>query len=258
MFAGSPAYSQVVLFDSGGFEPGVGYVVGNLNGQNGWSVVNPPGQFSVQNTLVQSGTQAVIAHDGQTNWIFPTINYTPLPTELIRLQAGLARTLGPANNSFAYDIDVYNTLSMRTTRFGLTFSGSAIVPFVTSRYLSGSFNPAGPVTNVIVGGPFQASTFVSFDARLNYVTKSYRLLINNVDIGSDIPFADLTAADLAHADWHVESTLGGADDGYLDNYVVSTMAVPEPTSLTLLGLFGVAFGLGRKSLGRQAASKRAC
>lgn len=246
IFLACPAYGQVVLFNSFGFEPGAGYVLGDLNGQNTWTVDTPPGAYSVQGGTVLDGTQAAQALGGATNWAFPPINYTPAPGELIRIEASIARTVTGAPVSFGYSIDVYNSLVARTTRFGLVNNAGVIQPYVTSRLLAGVFDPTGALANVLVGGPVAPGTFVNFEARLNYVAKNLRLYVNGVDVGANIPFADqtLTAADIADADFQVSSAAGATDVGFLDNYAVST--VPEPTSMALMGLAGLAFGVRRK------------
>lgn len=245
----STASAQTFLFNSNGFEAGAGYVLGNLDGQNTWTVDTPPGTYTVQNTLVAGGAQAVQAVGGATNWIFPPINFTPAPAQGIRIQADIARTVFNTTTSFSYGIDVYNSLTARTLRFGLVNNGGVIQPFVTTRFTAGNFDPSGAVTNVLVGGAVNPSTYVNFDAILNYSTKSFRLLINGVDVGSNIPFVDQTATDLADADFQVSSAAGSSDLGFMDNYAVSLVAVPEPMTWMMIvgGICGSGFYLWRRS-----------
>ena len=227
--------AQTTLFNSNGFEAGSGYVLGDLNGQNGWIVDTPPGTFAVQNSVVAGGTQAVQVTQGSpatTNWIFPLLGFTPGPTDGVRIQVDLARTIG-TTASFGYDIDVYNAAVSRTLRFGLLNNAGVIQPFVTSRFLSGNFDPTGAVTNVIVGGAVPANTFVNFDAVLNYSTQSFRLKLNGVDVGFNMPFADLTATDISDADFQISTTANANDIGFMDNYIVSVVAIPEPVSMAL-------------------------
>jgi hypothetical protein len=128
-------------------------------------------------------------------------------------------------------------------RFGLLNNAGVIQPFVTSRFLSGNFDPTGAVTNVIVGGAVPANTFVNFDAVLNYSTQSFRLKLNGVDVGFNMPFADLTATDISDADFQISTTANANDIGFMDNYIVSVVAIPEPMSMALVGCGVAASGL---------------
>jgi len=239
VIGGAISANAVVLFDSGGFET---YTNGALSGQNGW-VLDGTANYQVQSTLAL-GTKAVaVAGGAGTSWIYPDVTYTPSSGELVKINASIARTAG---TSFGYSIDVYNTLTARTTRFGLTMSAGAIRPYVTSRFNGTTlqFDAASAVTNVLVGPAVSASTFVDFEAVLNYSTKKLDLKVNGTSVtgGSTIPFADLTASNISDADFQVSTATGATDTGYLDNYRVEV--VPEPASMTALAL-GVA-ALARK------------
>lgn len=249
------AQSQV-LFDSNGFEA-PSYSLGNLTGQNGF-VQDGTAAYTVQNTVAASGSQAVQVGGGAgTDWAYVT-QATPWSStatpgvDTLEIQASIARNLSPTA-SFGYAIDVYNGLTARTFRFGLVANAGVIQPFVTSRFngTTGLFDATSAVTNVIVGGPVTADTFVNFKAYLNYTTKRVDLFINGSSVtnGLTIPFADLTASDFSDADLQVSTATGATDRGFFDN--VKVTAVPEPASMAALGL-GI-FGLvSRKRRSRSA------
>ncbi len=238
------------LFDAGGFE---GYTLGDVTGQSGWLLDTASAtQFTVSSLLPATGTKALRADGGATNWAFPDLSYTPASTEAVRIQADIARNLG-TTSSFGYSIDVYNAnpTFARTFRFGLVNNAGVIQPFVTSRFNTTTqlFDPAGAITNVLVGGAVPADTFVSFDAFFDYNAKRVNLLVNGVSVtgGFDMPFVTLAATDMADADFQVSSVAGADDRGFLDNYLVTTVAIPEPGSLALLGLGGLgALGILRR------------
>jgi hypothetical protein len=241
---GSIASAQTTLFNSNGFEA-PGYTLGNLSGQNTW-FIDGTASYSVQNTVVAGGSQAVRADGGTvTSWAFPPLNYTPATGETVRIQADLARsTPGSPTGSFGYSIDVYDSNVARTTRFGLVNNAGVIQAFVSAPFNTTTqlFDPASAPVTVLLTDAIPANQFINFDARLNYDTKNLRLFINGVDVGENIPFVTQTATNLADADFQVSTAAGAVDFGFLDNYVVTVLPVPEPfscTAVAAVGLVGV-------------------
>jgi hypothetical protein len=240
--------NAATLYDAGGFE---GYTLGDVTGQNGWLLdTASTTQYTVSSLLPATGTKALRADGGATNWAFPDLSYTPTSAEVVRIQADIARNLG-TTSSFGYSIDVYNAAVARTFRFGLVNNAGVIQPFVTSRFntTTSLFDETAAVTNVLVGGAVPADTFVSFDAFFDYNTKRVNLLVNGTSVtgGFDIPFVTLAATDMADADFQVSSVAGADDRGFLDNYLVTTVAIPEPSGVALLGLGGLgALGVLRR------------
>lgn len=224
----SAATAQTTLFNSNGFE--TGYTAGTLNGQQGWTV-DGTAVYNVQSAFAAGGTgQAVQVSGGATSWAFPALNYTPQTGELVRIQASLARnTPSSPTGSFGYSIDVFDSFVDRTTRFGLVNNAGAIHAFVTAPFNTTTldFEAGQPVTNVLITNALPADTFFNFDVFMNYANATLRLFINGVDFG-DIPFADPLATDIADADFQVSSAVGATDSGFLDNYIVTVVPVPEP------------------------------
>lgn len=227
-----------VLFDAGGFES---YAPGALPGQNGWtsdiSSAHAIGAFGV------GGSQGLRLTGGATNWFYPALNYTPAAGQIIVVECDIARTLFSATGSFGYAVDIYSPTG-RFARFGLAASAGQVVPFVTSRFTAGNPDPGGTVSNVVVGGAVGQNVFVHFEARLNFTTQSFELLVNNVSLGN-LPFTS-AATSLADVDLQVSSASGQTDFGFFDNYRVTVVtAVPEPATvaggLGALGLAGCAF-----------------
>ncbi len=235
------ATAQTYLFNSNGFEGGAGgYTLGDLVGQNGWVIATPPGTFNVQNSFVASGTQAVqVTSAGGDNWSWPSAIYTPTSSQAIRIQADLARSATTTTGSDAYCIDVYST-TFEMMRFGLFNNAGTVQVFVSSLFSAGNFDPLGDPTNVIFTDlTVPASTYVNFDALLNYNTKTFRLKINGTDVGFDMPFLDPTVTNFSDADFQADIGAGtDPDSGFLDNYAVSVVAIPEPMTVALISLAG--------------------
>lgn len=230
--------SAQVLFDSAGFEA---YAPGALPGQNGWtsdtSSTNAVGNFGV------GGSQGVRLTGGATNWFYPSLNYTPTAGQIIVVECDIARTLFSSTASFGYAIDLYSPTT-RFARFGLVNNGGVVQAFVTSRFTAGVPNPAGTVGNLAFGPAFAQNEFVHFEARLNFTTQSFDVLVNGAPF-ANLPFTSV-ASGIADADLQVSSTAGQTDVGFFDNYRVSVVtAVPEPATvasgLGALGLAGFAF-----------------
>src|SRR5688572_2192924 len=106
-FAVVTTQGATTLFDSLGFE-GPTYSLGALGGQNGW-ITDGTGVGTVQNTFVQSGSQAVRLSGASTTWHYPDLSYTPSAGETVSISAGIAfGSSASATKNFGYFLDAYN------------------------------------------------------------------------------------------------------------------------------------------------------
>jgi hypothetical protein len=232
------------LFDSVGFESPT-YTLGSLDSQNGW-IADGTGQATVQNSVVENGSQAVRLSGATTTWHFPDLSYTPASGEIVRVTSGIR--FGSSTNgvkNFGYFLDAYNFSTARIGRVGLGISGGSPAIFATT--IGGS----GAGTYVLATG-LSYDTFYDFQMDLKFATQKFDLYVNNVLIGADLPF--LTASvNVADVDLQMSSTAGATDVGCFDNYKVLTI-VPEPGVFSLAALGGLTLTVAR----RRAARQKAC
>jgi hypothetical protein len=227
---------EALPYSAGGFE---GFSAGALTGQNSWTVDPGTDNYTVSATGGVSGTKGVRVGGGATNWGYPTTTaYTPGATDIISINADIARTVGTASasSSFGYLIDVYNSATARTFRFGLGVNASNQPALLVTSHWSAAlgFNPAAPVANVLISTGLTPGTFYNLEARANYVAKTFDLYSNNVLVQGGMPFAALTHTDFSDADVQVSSAANLADAGFYDNYSINVLQVPEPTTLGAL------------------------
>lgn len=244
---------EALPYTAGGFE---GFTVGALNGQNNWTVDVTPTRYTVGAANGVGGTKGVTAVGGSgatADWSYPGVDaaYTPGANQLVSINADIARSVGSAaaSSSFGYFVDVYNSATVRTFRFGLGLNSTTNKPVVvvTTKWSSAlGFNPTAPTANVIITTDLVAGTFYNLEARANYTAKTFDLYSNNTLIQGNMPFASLVAADFSDADLMVSTNTTLADSGSWDNYAINVISVPEPT--TLAGLAGLSlFGARRRS-----------
>jgi hypothetical protein len=221
------------LFDSQGFEAPT-YSLGALTGQNGW-LRDGSGIATVQNTVVQSGSQAVSLTGDTTEWHWPDLAYTPVPGgKVVRATTGIQRgSSAAATKNFGYFLDIYTTSPdfARFARAGLGVSGGA--PAILATFLGGS--GAG---NYVLESGLSWDTWYDFRVDLNFDTQKFDVYVNGVLKGADLQFL-VPANDLSDVDLMKSYSTGATDIGYFDNYKIE--AIPEPTSaaVLLLGLAGL-------------------
>src|SRR3954447_3299626 len=98
--------NAATLFDSSGFE-GPFYTLGVLDGQNAWKSFENSREGLVQSAVVSSGLQGVLVSGPTTDWLFPSLEYTPLAGEIIRISVDIRRSAFTSVNNFGYFVDVY-------------------------------------------------------------------------------------------------------------------------------------------------------
>ncbi len=227
--------TEALPYSAGGFE---GFTTGALAGQSSFVVDLTPDNYTVGAAVGIGGSQGVRVGGGATNWGYPTTTaYTPGATDIISINADIARSVGASStsSSFGYFIDVYNSAVARTLRFGLGVNSSNQPAVLVTSHWSAAlgFNPAAPLANVLLTAGLTPGTFYNLEARANYATDTFDLYSNNVLIQGGMPFA-AAAADFSDADIQVSSATGLADAGFYDNYAINVLQVPEPTTLSAL------------------------
>ena len=232
--------SAQLIFDSGGFESPA-YSLGALSGQNGWGVDTAPGDAMV---IDVAGNQVVQIPGGGDagNWYFPSLNHTPAPDTLVVVEADIARTLGTTSSSFCFALDLYDENVNRIGRAGLVDNGGIIQAFVTTRVGAGLPDAGGTAGSLAFGGSINADQFAHFKIVLDFATQTFRVEVDSSDLGYAFPFISESSTLLADADLHVALPSGADDYGRFDNYVVSSVPSPEPSSVAALAGLAV-FGL---------------
>lgn len=226
------------VFDSGGFDS---YTNGNLVGQQTWAAYTPATGNGYQ--VTGTGDKYVAASLVGTNYAFPSNPVvTPAANEGLSVNIDIARTVAAtaATSTPSYGVGVYDPAGNLTTEFGLSrnSSSNAIGVYVTAPFntTTGQFQAGQPVFNVTVASGLTAGSFYNLEARLNYASKTVDIFSAGDLFLGGVPFA-ANSATFSDADLTVNGGLTG-DVGAFDSYVVSTIAVPEPATLSVLGAAG--------------------
>ncbi len=223
-----------VLFDSSGFE-GPAYGLGNLAGQNGFDFAGSGTAATVQNSVARTGSQAVQLGGGTTTWDWPLLEYTPLAGEIVRVSFDVRRSAFTANNNFGYFIDVYSTSAEggnRVARTGLVRTGTAAAPgSVQGLVTLGGASPG----SYLVGSPLLTDTWYNFVMDMDFASDTFSVKIDGISVGSALPFVTPSLG-IGDADIQISAVTGATDLGFIDNYKVETVVVPEPGILAFSAL----------------------
>jgi hypothetical protein len=224
------------LFDAQGFE-GPSYALGNLSGQNGWTYQGSPTAGVVQNTTASSGTQAVQLSGATTTWAWPNLGYTPAASEIVRVSFDVRWGAFAAVNNFGYFVDVYNAeAGDRVARAGLVRTGTSTAPGSVQGGIT--IGGAAPGT-YLVGSPLANNTWYNFVMDLDFAADTFSVSINGTSVAANAPFV-ASAIGIGDADIQISAVAASGDVGFIDNYLVKTVVVPEPSSFALLALGGMA------------------
>ena len=222
------AAAPAAIVYSTGFEPPK-FTTGNLDGQDGWNGHTDavPSAAKVQTGVFHSGTQAVkidpaLIYDSA--WYQKDVSFDPvaLHTPIVTVEWWM-RLDGAQESGTYWGLDVYGTDDQRLGRLQVNSSNKV------------RFNGVTTSTTITRG--------VWYDYKLifDYNTNKYEGFVNGVSVAAPAAMPHhhgFKDADLTR--WG--STLDKCTDlAYFDDYsITTTTEVPEPASLTLLGLCALA------------------
>jgi hypothetical protein len=283
LLAAAPCRGQLV-FDSRGFEPSAGYTANVPIGPYGTSAVAgswvstdinqlitlPPSGF-VQTAVVNGGTQAfrvsgpALRDDptlsDQTFWFrgYPTAGsaFTPSGT------APIVRV--------TYDQRISDSGLVHTADIPLVglymegFNGSGQQQQVGSVLLNlnagATAITAGGTTLSTPNNVYTRDAWHAVQVDFNFATQTYSTSLDGVLLSfggvTNLPFRNTNGPTVSIAEFGFQAafnTFSGSNvnDSYFDNFVVTAVAVPEPTSLALAGVVGL--GAGWRWRRRRAAA----
>ena len=235
------------LFNSGGFE-GPAYTLGNLSGQNSFASAGSPTAETVENSVVKSGSQAVQLAGATTTWDWPSLEYTPAANEIVRVSFDVRRSAFTANNHFGYFIDVYSTTAEggnRVARTGLVRTGTATVPGSVQGLVTIGGGAPG---SYLVGSPLLNDTWYNFVMDMDFASDTFSVSIDGTIVGTALPFVTPSLG-IGDADLQISSVAGGTDLGFIDNYKVEALLVPEPGIFSFAAMSGLALLIFRRRWG---------
>jgi hypothetical protein len=234
--------TQAAALYATGFEP-PSFVVGSINGQNGWFVLSESAQQAdpvIETTLVKSGLQAVSINGfvaGQTGPVYAPNFVDPV---------------------LALSADIYVGSSSSTEsewQFGTTgaggfgFAGGIDIEGTQLVAISGDHPVIGSITR---------DAWHDVSLLLNYVTQTFSVSIDGTVISSGLPFCGNNSVTMCNGapvttmGWDLFDTFGnGSDIGAMDNFAIASVPEPSSWAMMLMGFVGLGFAGYRAS--RKAA-----
>ncbi|MGA7241308.1 MAG: PEP-CTERM sorting domain-containing protein [Bryobacteraceae bacterium] len=239
LIAGSdlPVAHASILYSSG-FETPT-FTTGPIAGQDGWNVFGP-GNPIVDNFFSDTGTQAVFVDGNEAS------QTGPYHTDV---------TTGPIVD-LSSDIAIFTS----TTQTEWQFAG--LDPTLT-QFLGGiDILPDDAIVALTAGSPvigafpratgFDSTAWHSIDLLFNLSSQTYSISLDGATLASNLAFcgdsAGCAGASVSSYGGGLFDTNGisspgvGAsgsipnDSGYMDNFQVADVGVPEPSTILLLGL----------------------
>ena len=207
------------------------FTLGNLAGQDGWQVssvcgLTGPATGLVENTLVQSGSQAVSV-DGSVTCQSGPYHSDSSTGPLIELSAG-----------------IYIASSSSQTQWQFAGLGPGLAPFIGGVGILATGQIVAITAGLPTVGTWTYNAWNNLDFLFNFSTQTYAITLNGVPLASGLPFCGdngpCAGAPVSTYGTSLFDTFGGGNDtGYIDNFAVSGQAVAissiSPTSATAGG-----------------------
>jgi hypothetical protein len=237
-FASLSVSASAASIFSTGFEPPT-YSLGNLSGQDGWSIFNPADSFdTVQNVNVKSGTQAAFVGTNQVG----------------TAQTGMFHTdtlSGSPLIDFNADLYIYSS----STESEWQFAGINPGQFIGGVDLFPTVGPTDTIAAITAGfpsiGSLTLNSWNNFDFLYNFSTQTYSIRLNGSLLAANVPFCGdagpCAGAPIAEAQFQsffdVFASITSNDLGAVDNWSISSVAIPEPATFGLTGIVMLAGAL---------------
>jgi len=197
------------------------FTLGNLSGQDGWQAssvcgLTGPATGLVENTLVQSGSQAVSV-DGSVTCQSGPYHSDSSTGPLIELSAG-----------------IYIASSSSQTQWQFAGLGPGLAPFIGGVGILGTGQIVAITAGLPTVGTWTYNAWNNLDFLFNFSTQTYAITLNGVPLASGVPFCgDNGACAGAHVSTYGTSLFdtfgGGNDTGYIDNFSLSNPALAIST-----------------------------
>ncbi|HMP58153.1 MAG TPA: PEP-CTERM sorting domain-containing protein [Gemmatales bacterium] len=261
LLGSSPAQAQVVLYNSHGFEQPF-YAPGSLVPQQNWQttdanqIVTPAGV--VQSGQVWQGSQAFqvigpnlfndIFFSYQTFWYHDSFSlpgvlpYNPVANGLPVIQISWSQYLDGSFNGlgqipfagiFVEGLTAGGTQGQITSVL-LRNDGRLSVVTTAGNILT---TPADPIND-----PLNMNSWVHFNANFDFSTQRFYVWMNGVLRFNNIPFRNTFGAQNRLAEFGPQASAidlispPPTNNVFYDDFIVTANAIPEPSTLVLLGL----------------------
>lgn len=262
------AQAQTTLYNSNGFEA-PGYSGGSLVPQQGWQTTDM-NQFStpagvVQSTQVFQGNQAFqaigpnLANDVgfsfQTFWYHDSVSlpgvlpFNPVANGLPVVRVSWRQYLDGSFNGIG-QIPFAGIYLEGLTAGGTQGQITSVLLRNDGRISVVTTSGSTPTTAVDpVNDPLRFNQWLHFEVNLDFATQRFSVWQDGVQRFNFVPFRNTfgTQNRLAEFGFQVSAidliSPPPSNNTYYDNFVVTALAVPEPTTMALLGML-VAGGLG--------------
>jgi uncharacterized repeat protein (TIGR01451 family) len=207
------------------------FTLGNLSGQDGWQVssvcgLTGPTTGLVENTLVQSGSQAVSV-DGSVTCQSGPYHSDSSTGPLVELSAG-----------------IYIASSSNQTQWQFAGLGPGLAPFIGGVGILGTGQIVAITAGLPTVGTWTYNAWNNLDFLFNFSTQTYAITLNGVPLASGLPFCGdngpcAGAAVTTYGTSLFDTFGGGNDTGYIDNFSLTNpiLAISSisPTSATAGG-----------------------